>query len=56
MVSFFAEVKNFIFWPKTMDFPTIIRRFDRNRGVFLQSFYSTVEGAMKLIFAPFCSS
>ena len=48
MVSFFAEVKIFIFW--------LIRRFDRNRGDFLQSFYSTVEGAMKLKFASFCSS
>ena len=35
---------------------TIIRRFYRNRGDFLRSFYSTVEGAMKLKFAPFCSS
>ena len=52
MVSFFAEVKIFRFWPKTMD----IRRFYRNRGDFLRSFYSTVEGAMKLKFAPFCSS
>ena len=35
---------------------TIIRRFYRNRGDFLQSFYSAVEGAMKLKFASFCSS
>ena len=35
---------------------TIIRRFYRNRGDFLRSFYSTVEGAMKLKFASFCSS
>ena len=35
---------------------TIIRRFYRNRCVFLRSFYSTVEGAMKLKFASFCSS
>ena len=53
MVSFFAEVKIFRFWPKTMDYN---KAFYRNRGVFLQSFYSTVEGAMKLKFAPFCSS
>ena len=31
-------------------------RFYRNRGDFLWSFYSTVEGAVKLKFAPFCSS
>ena len=48
------------FWPKSKfsDFGqkpwTIIRRFYRNRGDFLQSFYSTVEGATKLKFAPFC--
>ena len=107
MVSFFAEVKFFRFWPKTMDYNkaflpksrcfsavvllhsgrcyeaeicvilfllrcpfiwypflpkskfsdfgqkpwTIIRRFYRNRSVFLRSFYSIVEGAMKLKFA-----
>ena len=50
------------FWPKSnfSDFGqkpwTIIRRFDRNQGDFLRSFYSTVECAMKLKFAPFCSS
>ena len=49
MVSFFAEVKIFRFWPKTMDY--IIRRFYRNRSDFLLSFYSIVEGAMKLKFA-----
>ena len=52
MVSFFAEVKFFRFWPKTM----AIRRFYRNRGDYLLSFYSTVEGAMKLKFGSFCSS
>ena len=107
MVSFFAEVKIFRYWPKTMDYNkaflpkskcvsavlllhsgrcyeaeicvilfllrcpfiwypflpkskfsdigqkpwTIIRRFYRNRSVFLRSFYSIVEGAMKLKFA-----
>ena len=35
---------------------TVIRRFCRNRGHSLWSFYSTVEGDMKLKFAPFCSS
>ena len=35
---------------------TIIRRFYRNRGDVLWYFYSTVEGAMKLKFAPFFSS
>ena len=50
------------FWPKSKisDFGqkpwTIIRRFDRNRGHSLWFFYSTVEGAMKLKFASFCSS
>ena len=50
------------FWPKSKfsDFGqkpwTIIRRFCRNRGYFLRSFYSTVEDATKLKFAPFCSS
>ena len=43
MVSFFAEVKIFRFWPNTMDY---------NKAFF----YSTVEGAMKLKFASFCSS
>ena len=49
MVSFFAEVKFFRFWPKTMDYN---KAFYRD---FLWSFYSTVEGAMKLKFAPFLS-
>ena len=53
MVSFLAEVQIFIFWPKTMDYN---KAFDRNRGLYLWSFYSTVEGAMKLKFASFCSS
>ena len=50
------------FWPKSKipDFGqkpwTIIRRFYRNRGDILWSFYSTVEGATKLNFSPFCSS
>ena len=50
------------FWPKSKfsvfdQKPwTIIRRFDQNRGHYLWSFYSTVEGAMKLKFASFCSS
>ena len=34
----------------------IIRRFYQNRGDFLQSFYSTVEGATELKFASFSSS
>ena len=111
LVLFFAVVKIFRFWPKTMDynkafwpklssffvvfllqsgrcykaeictvlfplrcaiawyyfFPkskfsdsgqkpwTIIRRFDRNRVHSLSPFYSKVEGATKLKFAPFCS-
>ena len=50
------------FWPKSKFSDsgqkpwTIIRRFDQNRGHYLWSFYSTVEGAMKLKFALFCSS
>ena len=109
---FFAKVKFFRFWPKTMDYNkafwpksrsffvilllqkgrcyeaeicaillllrcsfrwnnfsakakfsfsgrkpwTIIRRFGQNRGHSLWSFYSSLEGAMKLKFVPFCSS
>ena len=34
---------------------TIIRRFGQNRAHSLCSFYSKVEGATKLKFAPFCS-
>ena len=45
MVSFLAEVKLSVFGQKPW---TIIRRFDQNRGHFLRSFYSTVEGVMKL--------
>ena len=47
MVSFFAKSKFSDFGQKPW---TIIRRFYRNRGDFLWSFYSTVEGAMKLKF------
>ena len=35
---------------------TIIRRFYRNQGDFLRSFYSRVEGAMKLKLVLICSS
>ena len=35
---------------------TIIRRFGRNRGHSLWSFYSSLEGAVELKFVPFCSS
>ena len=51
--SFFAESNFSDFGQKPW---TIIRRFDRNRGYYLWSIYSTVEGAMKLKFASFCSS
>ena len=53
MVSFWAKVKIIflVFGQKPW---TIIRRFDRNRCHYLWSFYSTVEGAMKLKFAAFC--
>ena len=108
MVSFFAEVKIFRLWQKTMDYNkafevilcglftlhwkvlraeictillllrcsfrwypflpkskfsdfgqkpwTVIRRFHQNRGHSLRSFYSSLEGATELKFAPFCSS
>ena len=36
--------------------PIHIMRFDRNRAHSLCSFYTKVEGATKLKFAPFCSS
>ena len=42
MASFLVEVKFSRFWPKTMDYN------NQNRGHFLRSFYSTVEGVMKL--------
>ena len=45
MVSFLPKSKFSDFDQKPW---TIIRRFYRNRGDFLRSFYSTVEGAMKL--------
>ena len=54
MISFFAEVKIFRFWPRKPW--TIIRRFGRNRDHSLRSFYSSLEGARKLKFVPFCSS
>ena len=54
MVSFLAKVKIFIFRPKTMDYSKA-----NLTGYFLFSFHthnSVMEGAMKLKFAPFCSS
>ena len=57
MISFFAEVKIFIFRPKTMDYSKAFR--SNLTGFFLFSFNShnsSLEGAMKLKFAPFCSS
>ena len=53
MVSFFAEVKIFRFWPKTMDYN---KAFSPKSRSFLRSFYSSLEGATELKFAPFCSS
>ena len=51
MVSFLAEVKIFRFWPKTMDYNKAFwpksRCFHHN---------SSLGGAMKLNFTPFCSS
>ena len=48
MVSFLAEVKFFRFWPKTMDYNKAFR------PKLSSFFYSIVEGATKLKFAPFC--
>ena len=53
MVSFFAEVKIFRFWAKTMDYN---KGFYQNRGHFLWSCYSSLEGATELKFVAFCSS
>ena len=50
---FWAKSKFTVFGQKPW---TIIRRFDRNQGHFLWSFYSSLEGAMKLKFASLCSS
>ena len=54
MVSFLGIVKIFRFWPKTMDYNKAF--LPKSTGDFLRPFYSTVEGATKLKFAPFCSS
>ena len=53
MVSFYANVKIFRFWPKTMDYNKAFLPKSRRFSAVL---YSTVEGAMKLKFAPFCFS
>ena len=50
MVSLFAEIGSISFWPKTMDY---------SKGVLIKSCFilnSSLEGAMKLKFVPFCSS
>ena len=50
MVTFFAKVKIFRFWLKTMDYSQAFKSISfctRN---------SSLEGAMKLKFAAFCSS
>ena len=47
MVLFLAEVKFFSFWLKTMDY---------NEVILCGPFYSTVEGATELKFAPIGSS
>ena len=50
MESFFAGIKIFRFWPKTMDYS---KAFWSN---YLCTNNSTLEGATELKFAPFCSS
>ena len=52
MVSFLAEDEFFSFWPKTMDYS---QAFWPKLRSFLRPFYSSLDGAMKLKFAPFCS-
>ena len=52
MVSFFAEVEIFRFWPKTMDY-TYSQAF---LSISLRASNSSLEGAMKLKLASFCSS
>ena len=51
---FFADLKIFRFWQKTMD--SIVRGFSRNLCQFLLSHYSKLGGAMKLNVTPFCCS
>ena len=53
MKSLFAKVKFFRFWPKTMDYNKAF--WPKSRSFFVV-LYSKMEGAMKLKFAPFCSS
>ena len=52
MIPFFAKVNFFIFWLKTVDYN---QGFCSKLSSFLWSFYSKVEGTMKLKFAQFCS-
>ena len=49
MVSFFVDVKIFSFWPKTMDYNQAFRSISSRTD------NSSLEGATKLKFVPFCS-
>ena len=49
MVSLFAEIVTFSFWPKTMDYSKAFRSDS------LEAHNSSLEGATELKFAPFCS-
>ena len=49
----FAEIKMFRFWPKTMNYIYIIRRFDQ---ISFRPHNSSLEGARKLKFASFFCS
>ena len=49
MVSLFAEIGVIGFWPKSLDYS---KAFCSNS---LRTYNSSLEGATKLKFAPFCS-
>ena len=50
MESFFAGFKFFRFWPKTMDYSKAFC------SISSRTHNSSLEGAMDLKYAPFCSS
>ena len=52
---FFCQSQNFSFWPKTMDYSQAFLPKLSSFFVPLLGYYSSLEGAMKLKFAPFCS-
>ena len=49
MISYFAEIKIFRFWPKTMDYSPLFQ------AISFSILNSSLEGAMEPKFAPFCS-